>query len=146
MKNFRTQAGFMFTASVPPGHVLPLLKSWRICQTINRLRRETLLISPSFCPNSTFTRDQNLKQQLVACLTFTQNSCFPKWNPRLSVLWILLLLGIDLAPLPGTRLPVILDLTSVKTRHKITLIFSLAFICMLYMISGDKKGIHKILH
>lgn len=64
----------------------------------------------------------------------------------MSVLWILLLLGIDLAPLPGTRLPVILDLTSVKTRHKITLIFSLAFICMLYMISGDKKGIHKILH
>lgn len=69
-----------------------------------------------------------------------------EWNPRLSVVWIPLFLGIALAPLPVTRFPVLLDLTSVKTRHKITLIFSLTFIYMLYMISGDKKGIHKSLY
>lgn len=71
---------------------------------------------------------------------------YPEWNPTLSVLWIPLFLGIALAPLPVTRFPVLLDLTSVKTRHKITLIFSLTFIYMLYMISGDKKVIHKNLY
>lgn len=57
---------------------------------------------------------------------FSQNSYIPKCNPRLSVLWILLLLGTGLTPLHGMRPPLSLEFYSVKTRNKIMLIFSVS--------------------
>lgn len=99
---------------------------------------------PSFCPNSTPTRGMIPSEfEVVATNTspFAQNSYFPKWNPRLSVLWILLLLGSGLTLLHGMRLPLNLEFSSVKTRNKIILIFSVSvlFTGYIWLVRTKKK-------